>query len=72
MKKIDLSKTTLRLLTADEAGDVAGGAPSGALACGESIRRPCVPSGAFACQPTITCAPCSCPGPATQLPPCPA
>ena len=72
MKKIDLSKTTLRLLTASEAAEVAGAALSGALLCGGSDRRACVPSGAFACQPTITCAPCSCPGPATQLPPCPA
>lgn len=71
MKKIDLSKTTLRLLTTSEAVEVAGAAPSGALTCGGSDRRTCVPSAANACQQTITCAPCSCPGPQfTHLPPC--
>jgi hypothetical protein len=71
MKKIDLSKTTLRLLTESEAAAVAGAALSGALACGGSDRRTCVPSGSPGCSPSITCAPCSCPGPTyTHVPPC--
>ena len=69
MKKISLSKETLRVLTAQEATQVAGGATITCIpraACGES--RPVTACETSAC-PTDGCPPatdtCTCPPPAT-------